>query len=96
MPSLKNNLHGQIAVVTGGVRGIGLGIAQRLAQEGCEVVIWDRDVQAFDEAQAGFKPALIQAVDVSEAGQVEQAMADVIRAKNTSTFLSTTRASMGR
>jgi len=80
MPSLKNNLHGQIAVVTGGVRGIGLGIAQRLAQEGCEVVIWDRDVQAFDEAQAGFKPALIQAVDVSEAGQVEQAMADVIRA----------------
>lgn len=66
-------LKGQTAIVTGGVRGIGLGIARRLSQEGCRVVIWDRDITPFDEKIAGFKPAHLQAVDVSDLASVRVA-----------------------
>jgi len=66
-------LQGQTAVVTGGVRGIGLGIARRLAREGCRVVVWDRDIAAFDAASAGFTPAHLQPVDVSDAASVQTA-----------------------
>lgn len=66
-------LNGQVAIVTGAVRGIGLGIARRLAREGCKVVVWDQDAAAFDAEAAGFTPADLQAVDVSDYGSVERA-----------------------
>jgi 3-oxoacyl-[acyl-carrier protein] reductase len=66
-------LAGQAAIVTGAVRGIGLGIARRLAAEGCRIIVWDRDVQAFDEASAGFRPLALQAVDVCDAAAVQRA-----------------------
>lgn len=68
-------LNGQVAIVTGAVRGIGLGIAQRLEQEGCKVVVWDRDTEAFNANTAGFEPADIQRVDVSDYASVERAYA---------------------
>ena len=68
-------LEGQGAIVTGGARGIGLGIAQRLATEGCRVELWDRSFEAFDPAAAGFSPASLQNVNVADYGQVEQAFA---------------------
>ena len=37
------DLQGRVAVVTGGARGIGLAIAQRLAQAGAAVAIADLD-----------------------------------------------------
>jgi 3-oxoacyl-[acyl-carrier protein] reductase len=37
------DLAGRRAVVTGGARGIGLAVAQRLASSGARVAIWDRD-----------------------------------------------------
>ncbi|MGL5736598.1 MAG: SDR family NAD(P)-dependent oxidoreductase, partial [Beijerinckiaceae bacterium] len=33
--------NGQTAIITGGARGIGLGIAQRLAREGARIIVWD-------------------------------------------------------
>ncbi|HQU47725.1 MAG TPA: SDR family NAD(P)-dependent oxidoreductase, partial [Casimicrobiaceae bacterium] len=50
-------LAGRVAVVTGAVRGIGLGIAQRLARDGARVAIWDRDLAPFDASTIGFAPA---------------------------------------
>jgi NAD(P)-dependent dehydrogenase (short-subunit alcohol dehydrogenase family) len=38
----RGRLEGKLAVVTGGARGIGLGIARRLSMEGAKVVIADR------------------------------------------------------
>ncbi len=43
-------LNGKTVVVTGASRGIGLGIAQRLVDEGARVVITARKPEALDEA----------------------------------------------
>lgn len=42
-------LEGKIAVVTGAGRGIGRGIAQALGDEGCVVVVCDRDLPVAQE-----------------------------------------------
>jgi NAD(P)-dependent dehydrogenase (short-subunit alcohol dehydrogenase family) len=68
---------GQTAIVTGGARGIGLGIAQRLMQEGCRVAVWDIDPVAH---AAGCKPALVQRVDIADLGAVERAFAAALEA----------------
>ena len=72
---MSGRLEGQVAIVTGGARGIGLGIAARLAQDGCSVVIWDRDLATFAAAAAGFTPAALHRVDVSDARSVERGFA---------------------
>lgn len=74
----KSSLQGHTAIVTGGVRGIGLGIAQRLAKEGCQIVIWDKDISAFDADKAGFVPVHLQSVDVSDVHSVNAAFAATI------------------
>lgn len=44
------NLNDQVAVVTGAASGIGLAIAERLAQAGATLVALDRDGDRLDEA----------------------------------------------
>jgi 2-dehydro-3-deoxy-L-rhamnonate dehydrogenase (NAD+) len=68
-------IRGQVAIVTGAARGIGLGIARRLAHEGCSVVVWDRDASAFNADAAGFEPAGVQIVDVADYEAVARAYA---------------------
>lgn len=46
----KPGLDGQVALVTGGNKGIGLAIAEALAAEGCKVVIAGRDRAALRHA----------------------------------------------
>ncbi|MCH8045056.1 MAG: SDR family oxidoreductase [Planctomycetes bacterium] len=62
-------LQGKNAVVTGGGTGIGLGIAQALAGEGCRVLIAGRREEVVREAAQSFDcdpPLLAHALDVSD------------------------------
>ena len=62
--------------MTGGARGIGLGIAERLAQEGVSVIVWDLDPASDALERVGWKPAACQAVDVTSLASVEAAYGD--------------------
>ena len=48
----QNNidLKGRVAIVTGGAQGLGFAIAERLAQSGADVCIWDINQDAIDDA----------------------------------------------
>lgn len=77
LPITGNSLTGQVAIVTGASRGIGLGIAMRLAQAGCKVIAWDRD----PVVPAGpYQPALASRVDVADLASVEAAYAEARKA----------------
>ncbi|MDZ5459506.1 SDR family NAD(P)-dependent oxidoreductase [Azohydromonas lata] len=73
---------GQVAVVTGAARGIGLGLAQRLAQDGLTVALLDRDAAALEEAVASLAAqgldVLGATADLTNAAAVEAAMAKVV------------------
>ncbi len=75
---MSQHLEGQTAIITGGMRGIGLGIAKRLRQAGANIVIWDLNVDQWDASAAGFTPALRQAVNVASLASVEAAFAEVV------------------
>jgi 2-dehydro-3-deoxy-L-rhamnonate dehydrogenase (NAD+) len=77
---MAGNIRGHAAIVTGAARGIGLGIAQRLAEEGCRVILWDVDFSQFDREKAGFEPLLTQVVDVSDRLAVEKAFSEAVEA----------------
>lgn len=73
------SLREMTAVVTGGAKGIGLGIARELARHGCRIAIWDMDQDALcaaTEELAGFGVE-VQAfqVNVASQDQVEAAVA---------------------
>ena len=77
-------LKDRIAIVTGGASGIGRAIGLRLAREGCNVAIWDRDISGARRVVteiAGFglgRRVLSVEVDVASFGDVATA-ADRVR-----------------
>lgn len=74
------DLTGKVALVTGGNRGIGLGMARALAEAGADVVIWGTNPAKNEEAAAALKKhgrrVLAQPVDVSRESDVARAMAE--------------------
>ncbi len=76
-------LKGKVAVVTGASRGIGRGIALRLAEEGCKVVVnYNRSADAAQEVvdqikAMGGEAVAIQA-DVSDAAQAQQLIKETL------------------
>jgi 3-oxoacyl-[acyl-carrier protein] reductase len=70
-------LTDQVAVVTGGARGIGRGIASVLAAEGARVVVVDVDAQ-LGETTAAELGALAVAADVTDGTSVESMAARIL------------------
>ena len=72
------DLAGKVALVTGGNRGIGLGMAEALARAGADIVIWGsqaaRNDAARDRLAALPVRVLAQTVDVSDEAAVIAAM----------------------
>ena len=73
-----SRLEGKIAVVTGAARGLGRGIADRLASEGATVVVTDVNAEGAQQAASEIGgPAVGLGCDVSDYGSVEAMVADV-------------------
>jgi len=77
---MDQTLDGQVAIITGAARGIGLGIARQLKAAGARVALWDLDVSAFNARHADLEPDHLQAVDVSSYEAVERAFAATVDA----------------
>jgi NAD(P)-dependent dehydrogenase (short-subunit alcohol dehydrogenase family) len=81
------DLKGRVAVVTGGNGGIGLGIAEGLAQHGCGLSIWGRNAEKNAKAAAK-----IEALGA----RVHTEVCDVARRVDTERATQATLAALGR
>lgn len=74
------DLTGKVALVTGGNRGIGLGMARALAQSGADIVIWGTNEKynaaALQELSQFGVRVKAQSVDVADEAAVSYAMSE--------------------
>jgi len=74
-------IKGHVALITGGGRGLGAGMATALGAEGCTVVVWDRDREpaeaVADAIRADGGSATAVVADVCDPAAVNTVVADV-------------------
>ena len=82
MATSRFDLSGKVALVTGGNGGIGLGMAEALAEAGADVCIWGRNEEKNSRAEEKLKAygrqALALKCDVSDEKQVENCFAKTV------------------
>ena len=76
------DLSGKVALITGGNRGIGFGMAEALAQAGADICLWGRDASknaaAVEILKAFGTRGSAQVCDVADDSQVMDRMADCL------------------
>jgi 3-oxoacyl-[acyl-carrier protein] reductase len=83
-----NRFQGQVALVTGGARGLGLAMARRFADEGATVALADLDAGALETA--------VGALGSSDPATVETAVVDVAAAAEVDAWIAGVAARHGR
>jgi len=83
------NLKGRVAVVTGGAQGFGYAITKRLLESGAEVIIWDIDQKAMDEAlkKLSSDKCSYQNVDVTSIEDITKNIENITKEKNIDIFI---------
>ena len=76
-----SKLEGQIAIVTGGSRGIGEGICEVFCREGATVIVWDilDGSDTVDRISKLGGNIIYQQVDVTSQKSVDQALNEIIK-----------------
>lgn len=77
------DLHGRVAVVTGGAQGIGFAVAERLLASGAALALWDADAARLDAARRSLQgrgSVSTCVVELTEDPAVAAATDDTLRA----------------
>lgn len=78
---LKNDLSGEVALVTGGAGGLGNAICSNLLKQGAKVIIWDNDDSRLQKTKSKFEKIITQKVDLSSTSRMQEAARTVLASK---------------
>ena len=73
---MSNRLNGKVAVITGGAKGLGLSIAEKFHEEGCQIIICDILSSEANKVAKNLKGASFE-LDVSDSKQVLDIFNDI-------------------
>jgi NAD(P)-dependent dehydrogenase (short-subunit alcohol dehydrogenase family) len=78
-PARRDDLYGNVALITGSSRGLGLAIARELAREGCSIVLTARDAAELERARSDVQSVgaevLVVPCDVTRRDEVRHLIA---------------------
>ena len=86
---IKFDLTNRVAIVTGGAQGFGYAITKRFLESGAEVIIWDIDKKAIDEAlkELSSEKCSHQIVDVTNFDDITKNIELSTKEKNVDIFV---------
>jgi NAD(P)-dependent dehydrogenase (short-subunit alcohol dehydrogenase family) len=79
----SSDIEGQVVLITGGSRGLGLALARQFAREGCRIALCARDVEELSRARTDLErlgvEVFVQRCDVSDREAVEEMVTAVVK-----------------